>query len=100
MPPVLQNDASPYYMNSIMKRFGHHLSTDQTQHLTGRMAASLHSAPEGSSCSLPRSINDGNKEQEKKELPNYHPLHQAPINNAASPSSSVSHPIQTSKKKQ
>ncbi|KAI7887214.1 hypothetical protein K492DRAFT_173550 [Lichtheimia hyalospora FSU 10163] len=97
MPPVLQNDASPYYMNSIMKRFGHHLSTDQTQHLTGRMAGSLHSAPEGSSCSLPRSIHNGNKEQEKKELSNYHPLHQAPINNAAS---SVHHPIQTSSKKQ
>ncbi|KAI8140549.1 hypothetical protein BJV82DRAFT_715752 [Fennellomyces sp. T-0311] len=56
MPPV-QKECPPYYMSSVMKRFGHHLSTDQTLYLTGRMAASLHSAPEGSTCSLPRSVN-------------------------------------------
>ena len=64
MIPPVQKECPPYYMNSVMKRFGHHLSTDQTHYLTGRMAASLHSAPEGSTCSLPRSIRDDHQQQQ------------------------------------
>ncbi|KAL1930777.1 hypothetical protein VTP01DRAFT_10939 [Rhizomucor pusillus] len=49
MLPV-HKQSPPSYMNSVMKRFGHHLSNDQSYHLANKMAGCLHSAPEGSSC--------------------------------------------------
>lgn len=55
MSPAQKEVSSPYYMHSVMKRFGHHLSTEQSVHLAGQMAGSLQSAPQGSCCSsLPR----------------------------------------------
>ena len=74
MPPV-QKECPPYYMNSVMKRFGHHLSTDQTLSLTGRMAATLHSAPEGSTCSLPRSVNTSSDDAQQPPIVTNHNVH-------------------------
>ncbi|KAG2221773.1 hypothetical protein INT45_003413 [Circinella minor] len=80
MIPPVQKECPPFYMNSVMKRFGHHLSTDQTHYLTGRMASSLHSAPEGSSCSLPRSIIEDHQQQPIH--PNSHQSNSTTNNNA------------------